>query len=443
MPSRNAAATSPSRRRSATGAWAAALVLAITPLAGCIAADGFTDRSGTARTGSVQAASLQDGASGAGNGGVSTRPAAFSSYLESLRPQAERRGVSRATFESAFAGVTPDQEVIRLTQRQPEFARPIWEYLDGAVSSTRMRLGNEARSRHGQTLASVERAYGVPQAIVLGIWGMETNFGSYRGSKDVFRSLATLAHQGHRGDFFQGELLAALEILERGDVSRDAMKGSWAGAMGHPQFMPTSYLRFAADGNGDGRRDIWNSVPDALASAANYLREHGWQPGLPWGMEVRLPSNFDYGVEKASFGQWAQRGVRPASGGSLPNRGEASLFQPAGSNGPAFLVTANYDVIKRYNSSDAYALGVALLGDRLTGGAAVQASWPRNEPRMNTAQREELQRRLQDMGYYRGDIDGMFGSKTREAVRNFQRGRGLPADGYANMALLERLRSSR
>ena len=175
---------------------------------------------------------MQDGASGAGNGGVSTRPAAFSSYIESLRPEAGRRGVSRAAFDRAFDGVTPDQEVIRLTRRQAEFAPPIWEYLDGAVSSTRMRLGNEARSRHGQTLAAVERAYGVPQAIVLGIWGMETNFGSYRGSKDVFRSLATLAHQGHRGDFFQGELLAALEILERGDVSRDAMKGSWAGAMG-------------------------------------------------------------------------------------------------------------------------------------------------------------------------------------------------------------------
>ena len=441
MPSRIVAAPSQSRRRSLTGAWSAALLLTVMPLAGCIAADGFAERSAPARTGSVQAASLDTAESS--RSGNSTRPADFSAYIESLRPQAERRGVSRATFDRAFAGVTPDQDVIRLTQRQPEFARPIWEYLDGAVSATRIRLGNEARSRHGQTLAAVERAYGVPQSIVLGIWGMETNFGSYKGSKDVFRSLATLAHQGHRGEFFQGELLAALEILQQGKISRDAMKGSWAGAMGHPQFMPTSYLRFAVDGDGDGRRDIWNSVPDALASAANYLREHGWQPGLPWGMEVRLPSNFDYAVEKASFAQWAQRGVRPASGGSFPNRGEASLFQPAGSNGPAFLVTANYDVIKRYNSSDAYALGVALLGDRLTGGSAVQASWPRNEPRMNASQREELQRRLRDLGYYRGTIDGMFGSMTREAVRSFQRGRGLPADGYANMALLERLRSSR
>ena len=428
----------PSARTRLRGILCAALIL---PLGGCIGGDAFAERGDTQRTGSIRAASL-DAQSPRESGNIA-RPADFSAYIESLRPQAERRGVSRATFDRAFAGVTPDQDVIRLTQRQPEFARPIWEYLDGAVSATRIRLGNEARSRHGQTLAAVERAYGVPQSIVLGIWGMETNFGSYKGSKDVFRSLATLAHQGHRGEFFQGELLAALEILQQGKISRDAMKGSWAGAMGHPQFMPTSYLRFAVDGDGDGRRDIWNSVPDALASAANYLREHGWQPGLPWGMEVRLPSNFDYAVEKASFAQWAQRGVRPASGGSFPNRGEASLFQPAGSNGPAFLVTANYDVIKRYNSSDAYALGVALLGDRLTGGAGVQASWPRNEPRMNASQREELQRRLRDLGYYRGEIDGMFGSMTREAVRNFQRGRGLPADGFANMALLERLRSSR
>ncbi len=427
----------PSARVRLRGALCAALML---PLGGCIGGNAFAERGETQATASIQVASFD--AQSNSESADRTRPSEFSAYLDSLRPRAERRGVSRATFERALSGVTPDQEVIRLTGQQAEFSRPIWEYLDGAVSSTRLRLGNEARGRHGQTLASMERAYGVPQAIVLGIWGMETNFGGYKGSKDVFRSLATLAHQGHRGDFFEDELLAALEILERGDVSRDSMKGSWAGAMGHPQFMPTSYLRYAADGDGDGRRDIWNSVPDALASAANYLREHGWQPGLPWGMEVRLPSNFDYGVEKASFSQWARLGMTPAGGGSLPNRGEASLFQPAGSNGPAFLVTANYDVIKRYNSSDAYALGVALLGDRLTGGAGVEASWPRNEPRLNTSQREELQRRLRDLGYYSGDVDGMFGSMTREAVRRFQRGRGLPADGYANMALLETLRAS-
>lgn len=415
-----------------------ALALVVAPLGGCMLGEAFAERGSPPAA--VQAASLAPTAQAAP---ATPRPSDFQTYLRSLRPEARARGVSEATIDAAFAGLSPDQEVVRLTTRQSEFVRPIWDYLDGAVSEQRLRLGRQAAQRHAATLDSVERAHGVPKAIVLGIWGMETNFGSYTGTKDVFRSLATLAHAAYRGDFFQTELLAALEILQQGKIARAAMKGSWAGAMGHTQFMPTSYLRWAVDGDGDGRRDIWGSIPDALASAANYLRGHGWVQGLPWGMEVALPAGFDYAMTEASFSRWGSMGVRRAGGGALPSSGDGRLFLPAGANGPAFLVTANFDVIKRYNSSDAYALGVALLGDRLTGGGGLVASWPRNERMLDAPQRREVQERLQRLGHYGGTIDGMFGTQTREAVRSFQLQRGLRPDGYANLALLEALRAAR
>lgn len=364
----------------------------------------------------------------------------FSSFVESLWPMAQARGVSRATFDRAFAGVTPNERVVELTQRQAEFTRPIWEYLDNAISAERLRLGEAARTRHATTLASVERAYGVPREIVLGVWGMETNFGSFTGSMDVIRSLATLAHVGHRGTFFRDELLAALQILQEGKIARGDLNGSWAGAMGHTQFMPTSYLRFAVDGDGDGRRDIWNSIPDALASTANYLRQHGWQPGLPWGMEVVVPAGFDFSQRTMAFSGFARAGVRRADGAALPNAGEATLFLPAGARGPAFLVTANFDVIKRYNASDSYALAVGLLGERLAGRPGVRGTWPRGERMLSADERRELQERLSRLGLYDGTIDGKIGSQSREAVRRFQLSRGLTPDGFADVAVLEALR---
>lgn len=415
-----------------------ALALLVVPLGGCMLGEAFAERGSTPAA--VQSASLTASAQATPS---TPRPSDFQTYLRSLRPEARARGVSEATIDAAFTGLTPDQEVVRLTTRQSEFVRPIWDYVDGAVSEQRLRLGRQAAQRHSGVLDSVARSYGVPKSVVLGVWGMETNFGSYTGSKDVFRSLATLAHAGYRGDFFQTELLAALEVLEQGKISRAAMKGSWAGAMGHTQFMPTSYLRYAVDGDGDGRRDIWTSIPDALASTANYLRGHGWVAGLPWGMEVSLPGGFDYAMTDAAFSRWSAIGVRRAGGGALPSSGEARLFLPAGANGPAFLVTANYDVIKRYNSSDAYALGVALLGDRLTGGGGLVKDWPRNERMLDADQRREVQNRLQQLGHYGGTIDGMFGTQTREAVRSFQLQRGLRPDGHANLALLEALRTAR
>jgi lytic murein transglycosylase len=366
----------------------------------------------------------------------------FQRFLAELWPEARARGISRATFDDALRGVEPDPKIIALTTKQSEFVRPIWEYLDGAVSAQRLERGRLAAKEWSETLAAVERRYGVPRAVVLGVWGMETNFGSFTGGIYVVRALATLAYTGYRGDFFRDELITALQILQRNHVDRSAMLGSWAGAMGQTQFMPSSFMKYAVDGNRDGRRDIWTSVPDALASTANYLRLQGWQPGLPWGFEVELPEGFDFRNFRQGFASWKGLGLRRKDGKPMPRSGEATLNLPAGAHGPAFLVTDNYNVIKSYNSSDAYALGVAHLGDRLMGGPPIQGDWP-NEPQLDKGQREELQQRLAGLNLYSGEADGRIGSKTREALRNFQLQRGLVPDGHANLAMLHELRTAR
>jgi lytic murein transglycosylase len=379
---------------------------------------------------------------------LETAPAAptqadFQRFLEQVWPEARARGVSAATFNAAFADVAPDPKIIALSQKQSEFVRPIWDYLASAAATTRVVKGQEVAGEWGRVLDAVEHAYGVPKGVVLGIWGMETNFGRFTGNIPVIRALATLAFIRYRGDFFRDELLVALQILERRHVTPANMLGSWAGAMGQTQFMPSSFMKFAVDGDGDGRGDIWTSMPDALASTANYLRKQGWRPGLPWGFEVQLPKRFDFRHHRHDFAAWARLGVRPIARRDMPRSGEATLFLPGGARGPAFLVTANYDVIKSYNSSDAYALGVAHLGDRIYGGRPIEGEWPKNEPLLDKEQREEVQRRLISLGFYSGDADGRFGSKTREAVRRFQTRRGLAPDGYANLAVLKELRAVR
>jgi lytic murein transglycosylase len=386
-----------------------------------------------------------------GLGAVGTSPvraqeaseADFQRFVESLWPAARARGVARATFDEAFRGVGPDSKIIALTKKQSEFVRPIWDYINGSISAQRLERGRQMAAEWSKTLAAVERTYGVPRSVVLGVWGMETNFGSFTGSIYAVRALATLAYTGYRGDFFREELLTALQILEAEHIDRDKMLGSWAGAMGHTQFMPSSYMKFAVDGNRDGLRDIWASVPDALASTANYLREHGWKPGLPWGFEVTIPRGFDYRNLRQGFASWHGLGLRRADGKPMPRSGEAALFLPGGAGGPAFLVTDNYAVIKAYNSSDAYAMGVAHLGDRLMGGLPIQGSWPKDEPMLDKDQRQELQQRLAALGLYEGEADGKLGSKTRDAVRNFQLKRGLIPDGYADVAVLRELRAVR
>ncbi len=369
--------------------------------------------------------------------------AGFQRFVQSLWPAAKARGISRATFDEAFRGVQPDPKIIALTKKQSEFVRPIWDYINGSISAQRLQRGREMNAEWSKTLAAIERTYGVPRSVVLGVWGMETNFGSFTGSIYAVRALATLAYTGYRDDFFKEELLIALQILDEEHIDRDKMLGSWAGAMGQTQFMPSSFMKYAVDGNRDGVRDIWSSVPDAMASTANYLRKQGWQPGLPWGFEVKLPQSFDFRHLKQNFAYWQALGVRRLDGKAMPRTGEASLFLPGGANGPAFLVTSNYDVIKTYNSSDAYAMGVAHLGDRIMGGLPIQGAWPKDQPMLAKDERQELQQRLARLGFYEGETDGKFGSKTREAVRNFQLRRGLIPDGYADYAVLRELRTAR
>jgi membrane-bound lytic murein transglycosylase B len=367
----------------------------------------------------------------------------FDVFLQRLWPQAQGRGISRATFDLAFRGVTPDPSIIALTKKQSEFTAPIWGYLNSALGGTRIPRGREAAAENAAVLARIEARYGVPKEVVLGIWGMETNYGSFKGDKDTIRSLATLASIRYRGDFFRDELLTALELMQKGHVERSELRGSWAGAMGHTQFMPSSYMKYAVDWTGDGHADIWNSTADALASTANYLKGYGWVAGLPWGIEVTLPGGYDHRLNKASFASFSAAGVRRADGRGLPSSGEGRLFYPAGHSGPVLLLTENFDVIKKYNSSDAYALAVGHLGDRIMGRPAIQADWPVKAPRLDKAGTQDLQRRLKALGLYNHDADGRIGTGTREAVRLYQLRSGEIADGYPTPALLARMRAAR
>ncbi|MEZ2407196.1 lytic murein transglycosylase [Bosea sp. OAE752] len=379
----------------------------------------------------------------AGSAQASPASASFDIFLQRLWPQAQARGISRTTFDLAFRGVTPDASIVALTKKQSEFSAPIWSYLNNAVGGGRVQRGQAVAAENAAVLAQVEARYGVPKEVVLGVWGMETNFGSFKGSKDVIRSLATLAAIRYRGDFFRDELLTALELIQKGYVERDELRGSWAGAMGHTQFMPSSYMKYAVDWTGNGHADIWNSSSDAIASTANYLKSYGWVPGLPWGMEVSLPDGFDHRLDKASFAAFRSAGVRRADGRALPSSGEGRLFYPAGHTGPVLLLTANFDVIKKYNSSDAYALAVGHLGDRIMGRAAIQADWPLKAARLDMAGTKDVQRRLKALGLYDHDADGRIGTGTREAVRRYQISVGEIADGYPTPALLTRMRGSR
>lgn len=301
----------------------------------------------------------------------------FHGFVDNLWPQAQRRGVSRDTFEHAFAGVTPDEAVLEKTRNQAEFRKTIPEYLASAVSQTRIETGRERARSYKETLERAESRYGVDPYIVLGVWGLETNFGTKTGDLSTIRCLATLAYARYRGDYFRKELLDALDILQAGHIPSEEMRGSWAGAMGQTQFMPSAFKRYAVDFSGHGRRDIWHDVPDALGSTANFLAKHGWTAGEPWGYEVLAPSAATGdGKAMRPFAWWAQSGFRRADGGPLPRDGEAALLAPAGASGPHFLVTRNFKVIKSYNNSTSYALGVALLGDRIAGAGPLQASWP-------------------------------------------------------------------
>jgi lytic murein transglycosylase len=370
----------------------------------------------------------------------------FHAFIEKLWPQAQMRGVSRKTFDIAFRDVRFDPTVIAHTQNQAEFVRPIWDYLASAVSAQRIERAKAAAQQYETWLAKAQHKFGVEPSVIVGIWGLETDFGAFSGSDNVIRALASLAYAGYHADYFGGELLSALQILEAGDITPSQMKGSWAGAMGQTQFMPSSFREFAVDFDGDGKRNIWTSAPDAIGSTANYLAKHGWAAGEPWGFEVILPEGFalkDADFSRyAPFSAFADRGVKRADGKPLPQSGAGELLVEAGLRGPIFLATPNFKVIKSYNNSTSYALGVALLGDRAMGGGPLQADWPVHDPQLNPAQMQEMQTRLKKMGYDVGEMDGKIGEAGRAALRSYQEKTGQIPDGYPTLALLLKMRKS-
>nr|WP_242509438.1 lytic murein transglycosylase [Rhodovulum imhoffii] len=376
---------------------------------------------------------------------ISTSSHGFQNWIAGFRGRAMAQGISSRVFDYAFQGVRYDAEIIRKDRNQSEFTKTIWEYLDSAASDARVRNGQAALRKHARLLNQIEARYGVDKEVVVAIWGLESAYGEYRGSTPLIGALATLAYDGRRGKFFEQQLVAALKIIQAGDVSPREMTGSWAGAMGHTQFIPTSYLAYAVDFTGDGKRDIWSDNPaDALASTAAYLSRFGWRKGQPWGVEVVLPRGFDFRMANRSTrrspAQWAAMGVRGTNGRPVPDYGKASILLPGGARGAAFMIFDNFKVIERYNAADAYVIGVGHLSDRLKGKGPIQAKWPRGDRALKFAERKELQQRLTRAGFNTGGVDGKIGPNTIAAIRAYQRAAGLVPDGYASLDLLKRLR---
>ncbi len=365
--------------------------------------------------------------------------AQVSAFLDALWADASKRGITRATFERALAGFAPDARVIAATHREPEYGKPVGLYIDSIASKSRIATGAAKATQWAAVLDAIEAKYGVERGIVLALWGIESSFGSGQDRWDVIRSLATLAEARYRAPYFRNELLIALRILQEGHITRERMLGSWAGAMGQPQFMPSSFYEYAVDFTGDGRRDIWTSVPDVLASIANYLARSGWQHSLPWGFEVTLPPGFDYRRSRGSFAEWTRLGVRRADRGALPSAGDGFLLFPSGAAGPAFLVTSNFNVIKLYNNSDVYALAVGHLADRMGGGAAFRAAWPKDDPQLSRDARIALQHKLASLGYAIKDFAGRLDFDQRDDIREVQIKFGMVSDGHPTPALLQRL----
>jgi lytic murein transglycosylase len=363
----------------------------------------------------------------------------FAAFLAGLRQEAATQGITQATFDAAFAGLTSDPNVLGAMRHAPEYGKPFGPYLASLASPSRIAVGLRKSAQLAATLQAVEQKFGVDAHILVSIWGVESSFGDGEQHWDVFRSLATLAAARFQHPLFRDELLSALQILQRGHIPRREFVSSWAGAMGQPQFLPSSYLKYAVNFDGDGNADIWRSVPDVLASIANYLQKSGWQPRLPWGFEVVLPQGYDYRTSRGTFADWATRNVSRADGGALPATGSAILFFPSGAAGPAFLVTDNFVVLKRFNNSDAYALAVAELADRLRGLPPFRGAWPTDDFQPSRDQRIALQRRLAALGYKIADFDGHFDFDLRDAARDLQQRYGLIPDGYPSRAFLDRV----
>jgi len=372
--------------------------------------------------------------------------AEFESFIQSMWPRAKQAGISRELFDRAFAGISdPDPDVLKLANNQPEFTSTTSQYLSKAVTQVRIDAGETVKASENDLLGAIEKRYKVDRNILLAIWGIESNFGRDKGQMKVMRSLATLLYSGSRKDYAREQYIAALKILKTGIVSAQNFTGSWAAAMGHTQFIPTSYLKYAVDWTGDGKKDIWNSKEDALASTANYLAKSGWKNDRPWGWEVKLPAKFNRGLIGRTnwrpVAEWVKLGIKPARGGTFSApQADAFVMVPQGVGGPPFLVTRNFLAIMDYNQSHSYALAVGHLADRIKGGQAFVSSWPNVDYDLSFAQRVEIQKLLYKRGFDPGGTDGRFGARTYEAILGFQHKAGLDLDGTPTAGLLERLR---
>lgn len=370
-------------------------------------------------------------------------PPGFDACVRELRREATSQGIDAKVFDGAMAGVEADATVIEAMDNQPEFKLPIWDYMAVLVDEQRISEGRSKLEERANVLGEIERKFGVDRHVVVAVWGIESDYGKLRGGRPLVRSLATVSCFGGRQRFFRGELIATLRILQAGDVPAEQLVGSWAGAFGQTQFMPSTFQRTAVDFDGDGRRDIVGSVPDALASAANYLKRAGWESGEPWGYEVKLPDKYSGPSGRRNrrpLAEWTRLGLRRIDGQPLSGRNAAALLLPAGIEGPAFLVFRNFDAIYSYNAAESYALAIAHLADRLRGAGPFAAPWPTDDPGISRAERRELQERLNARGFEVGKPDGMIGPRTRAAIEAFQNSTGLPVDGRAGARVLGALR---
>lgn len=439
-------------RQRGFGAALAAVVM-LSPVAACAQIEAAAPEALHPAAGAVRAAAQDNpppappAAGRQDDGPVVIDEATFAAWLADLKAEAGARGLTAPAVQQALAALQPRPKVIEYDRRQPEFSQTFWTYAARAVSPQRVEKGREMLRQHAALLAAVEKDYGVQPRFLVAFWGLETNYGANFGGFPVIDALATLAYDERRAAFFRGELMEALAILQAGHIAPERMVGSWAGAMGHLQFMPSTFRRHAVDRTGDGRADIWGSLPDVFASAAKYLADEGWKGDQTWGREVRLPDGFD--LEHASLSvrkplaEWAALGVRKADGGALPVVAgiDASVILPAGVRGPAFLVYDNYRTTMVWNRSILYATAIGLLADQLAGLPPMQAKAPPDARPLSRGEVVEIQTRLNALGFEVGEPDGMAGPRTRSALRAFQKSVGMPADGYADPVVLERLRA--
>ena len=415
--------------------WLSSALLAIVAIAGCASAPLVTPEVNASATSSARP--VQIGPDEVG------RNQKFTRWVDEFSTEARAAGIDSTTLHIAFDDVRFVPRAVELDRSQPEFTRTVWDYLDRALSTQRINRGQDKLVQLRPELAAIEARYGVPAEVLVAIWGMESNYGSNIGDISTIDALATLGFEGRREAWARAQLIAALKILQNHDIDRAQMIGSWAGAMGQTQFLPSNFLAYAIDADGDGRRDVWGSVVDVMASTANFLKSAGWQTGQPWGIEVILPPGFDYAHANAEVRQpasvWFEEGVQSVSHAPLPALPDGSVLLPAGARGPAFLVGANFRAILRYNNSTSYALAVGLLAQRLAGDSGVQAPWPRDLPALTPGQLLALQTALNARGFDSGTPDGMMGPATQRGIRQYQGSLGLPADGYPTLELLQRL----